>query len=395
MDPQQYEEICKYVRDGKMPPNKDQGKLKKKFLAMCRRFRWKEIVLYRKTRTKEVKVLQRYQIIPLLYTLHEGLTGAHNGTERIFQQVQERYYWPKMYEDIRGYVQTCDACQRRGIDIVGPLTITKKGNRYIVTAIDYFTKWPIAKAIKEATAKTVSKFIYEKIICEHGCPQVLQSDRGTHFVNRVIQDLSKKFRIKHRLSTLYHPQTNGLVERFNQTLCEKLAKMAEETTMWDEFIDPALMAYRTTKHATTGVTPFLLVYGRKAVLLIDEPYDLRMRDRMMQIVEEVPYIREEARRMIRHSQQRMMENDPKKEKLFYIGEEVLYHDAAKEKQYSGKLEEKWKGPYTINAILLNGSYKIADQYGVLRTPINGDRLKRYDRQNLEPIVVIEVTEKLR
>ena len=156
--PQQYEEICRYVRDGKIPQNKDQKKLKKKFLAMCRRFRQKETALYQKMRTKEVKVLQRYQIIPLLYTLHEGSTGAHNGTERIFQQVQERYYQPKMYEDIRGYVQTCDTCQQRGnpkannilhpiepkapfqrigIDIVGPLTITKKGNRYIVTAMDY------------------------------------------------------------------------------------------------------------------------------------------------------------------------------------------------------------------------------------------------------------------
>ncbi len=127
--------------------------------------------------------------------------------ERIFQQVQERYYWSKIYEDIRGYVQTCNACQRRGnpkannilhpielkvlfqrigIDIIGLLTITKKGNRYIVTAMDYFTKWLIAKAIKEATAKTVSKFIYKKIICEHECSQVLQSDRGTHFVNKVI-----------------------------------------------------------------------------------------------------------------------------------------------------------------------------------------------------------------
>src|SRR6266542_4285932 len=121
--------------------------------------------------------------------------------------------------------------QRIGIDIVGPLTITKRGNRYIVTAIDYFTKWSIVKAIKEATAKTISKFIYEKIICEHGCSQVLQSDQEIHFVNRMIQELSKKFRIKHRLSTPYHPQTNDLVERFNQTLCEKLAKMAEETIM--------------------------------------------------------------------------------------------------------------------------------------------------------------------
>ncbi len=99
-----------------------------------------------------------------------------------------------MYKDIRGYIQTCDAYQRKGnlkvnnilhsiepkaffqrigIDIVGSLTIIKKGNRYIITAMDYFTKWLIAKAIKEITAKTVSKFIYEKIICEHGCSQVL------------------------------------------------------------------------------------------------------------------------------------------------------------------------------------------------------------------------------
>ena len=83
--------------------------------------------------------------------------------------------------------------------------------------------------------------------------------------------------------------------------------------------------------------------------------------------------------MIRHSQQHMIKNDPKKKKLFQIEEEVLYHDAAKEKYYNGKLKEKWKGLYTINAILLNRSYKIADQYEMLRTPINGDHLKRYDR----------------
>ena len=75
----------------------------------------------------------------------------------------------------------------------------------------------------------------------------------------------------------------------------------------------------------------------------------------------------------------MIENDPKKEKLFYIGEKVLYHNAAKEKYYSGKLEEKWKDPYMINTILLNGLYKIVDQYRMLRIPVNGDRLKKYDQ----------------
>ena len=81
---------------------------------------------------------------------------------------------------------------------------------------------------------------------------------------------------------------------FLTALCEKLAKMAEEMIMWDKFIDLVLIAYHTTKHAIMGVTPFLLVYGREAVLPIDKPYDLRMRDCMMQIVEEVSHIREEA-----------------------------------------------------------------------------------------------------
>src|SRR6266542_805500 len=112
-----------------------------------------------------------------------------------------------------------------------------------------------------------------------------------------------------------------------------------------------------------------------------------MRDRMMQIVKEVLHIREETRRMIRHFQQCMIENDLKKEKLFYIGEEVLYHNAAKKKHYSSKLEEKWKGPYTINAILLNRSYKIADQYRMLRTPVNSDHLKKYEWRELELILV--------
>ena len=74
----------------------------------------------------------------------------------------------------------------------------------------------------------------------------------------------------------------------------------------------------------------------------------------------------------------MIENDHKREKLFQIGKEVLYHDTIKEKQYSGKLKEKWKGLYTINAILLNRLYKIANQYGMLCILVNGDHLKRYD-----------------
>ncbi len=119
-----------------------------------------------------------------------------------------------------------------------------------------------------------------------------------YFINRVIENLTGKFKIKHCLSSPYHPQTNSLVERFNQTLCEKLAKLAKETDQWNEFVDPILMAYRTTKHSTTGVIPFLLIYGREAVLPIDETKPLMIYERMISIVKEISHIRKEARLMI-------------------------------------------------------------------------------------------------
>ena len=112
-----------------------------------------------------------------------------------------------------------------GIDIVGPLPLTENKNKYIVVAIDYLTKWPEARAIQYANAEEVAHFIYEDIICRYECPSKILSDRGTHFKNQLVEKLMEKFQIKHLFSTPYHPQTNGLVERFNRTLCESLAKL--------------------------------------------------------------------------------------------------------------------------------------------------------------------------
>jgi len=121
-----------------------------------------------------------------------------------------------------------------------------------------------------ATALDTEKFIYEEIICRHGCPQKILTDRGTHFNNQLINGLMERFKIKHLLSTSYHPQTNGLVERFNRTLCESLAKLVEQTNEWDKYIAPVLFAYRSSKQSTTKLTPFYLTYGREAVLPVDD-----------------------------------------------------------------------------------------------------------------------------
>ena len=121
-----------------------------------------------------------------------------------------------------------DIFERWGVDIVGSLPITKEGNRYIIVAMNYFSRWPEARPLKTANADTVATFLYEEIICRFGAPRVLQNDRGTHFVNELIQRLTKKFKVKHSLSSPYHPQSNRLVERFNKMLCKGIVKLAEE-----------------------------------------------------------------------------------------------------------------------------------------------------------------------
>jgi hypothetical protein len=111
------------------------------------------------------------------------------------------------------------------------------------------------------------------------------------------------------------------------------------------------------------------------------------------LMDDLPQIRGKAKNHVEKSQVNQKDrHDRNLKKIFHfkIGDKVLYYHAAKDKQWSGKLEPKWKGPYYIHQILLNGSYKIREMNGkVLQTPVNGDLLKQYhDRQNWEPQIVI-------
>jgi hypothetical protein len=325
-----------------------------------------------------------------------------------------------MFNDIRNYVKTCDECQRRGknrrneplhpikvgqpfdrlgMDIVGPLPKTPRGNTHIVVATEYLTKWPEARAIPDAKAASVVSFFYEDIICRHGCPKELLTDRGTHFVNEMLDSLCGHYGVKHKLSTAYHPQTNGLVERFNRTLCEALAKFANENKDdWDLFISSVLFAYRTKKHATTQHEPFYLMYGRDAVLPIEfmvpttqvnipdtNPQDdLESRIRMMTgKVEEDRMMAQDTIHIAQQRQKKSHDADLKPVS-FKIGELVLlYKSQLRGKQ---KLQERWTGPYYVHDVLENGVCKLRTLQGnVLKVPVNSGRLKHYHARSPAPV----------
>ncbi|GET59987.1 uncharacterized protein K02A2.6-like [Rhizophagus irregularis DAOM 181602=DAOM 197198] len=199
--------------------------------------------------------------------------------------------------------------------------------------------------------------------------------------------------INHRLSTPYRPQTNGLVERFNKTLCEGLAKLGEED--WDKHIPSVLFAYRTKKQSSTRIKPFYATYGRRAKLPLDRDENkITLANRVKILIEELPVIRRKIKENVKEAQEKQKQQHDKRgirKPKFEIGEKVLLYEAWREKQWSGKLQSKWKGPYLIHEEFGNGAYKLKELDGrILKTPQNGEWLKKfYDRREFTPKIVIK------
>ena len=238
MESQHYFNIYNYLSNKELPNNLS-SQQKRQLEKQANYYKIQNNFLYKLDRTnskKLLRVIKEEELSALLYMMHNDPTAGHFAVDAMANKIKTRYYWPQYYEDIRKYVASYDTCQKQGrnkknnvlrpisvhsafyqigIDIVGPLPRTQRNKKYIVVAMDYLTKWPEARAISEDTAEKVAEFIYEQIICQHGCPQIILSDRETHFNNNLIKKLLEKFSINHLLSTPYHPQTNGLVERFN------------------------------------------------------------------------------------------------------------------------------------------------------------------------------------
>ena len=159
--------------------------------------------------------------------------------------------------------------ETRAIDFIGPFPrlVYRIGARYIVTVVEYVTKWVEEEPAVSCTKEVDSNFIYQNIITIFGCPITLISDRGKHFINQSIEILMKEYMIDHHKSSAYHPQANGTIESFNKTLTKGLTKICNVNKNYlDDKIPTILWDYRIDYKRSTCQTPFRMVYGQEAVV---------------------------------------------------------------------------------------------------------------------------------
>jgi hypothetical protein len=176
----------------------------------------------------------RHRMKAILRETHDLPSSGHQGRDATFRKTSEVYFWPNMKTDIEEFVKTCQVCQKRdrrkgetalqpikklpkpfyqvGMDVMGPLPITKSGKRYIVIAVDHFTKWVEARALETNDAQSIASFFYDDVICRHGVPEILTTDQGSEFINELLSILTSTYHIRHIKTTAYHPQGNGQVE---------------------------------------------------------------------------------------------------------------------------------------------------------------------------------------
>ena len=405
--------IWDYINDGSLP---DDPKEAAKIRVRSSRFTNHKGSLYKRGFfTPFLKCIAGEDTEYVLREVHEGICGNHIGARTLAGKVlRQGYYWPTILKDATDLVKRCRICQEHakisrlpsepltsitnpwpfqqwGLDILGPLPIGKGQFKFIIVAVDYFTKWAEAEPLATITEQKIRNFVWRAIICRFGIPRALVSNNGKQFDNTKFRDFCAELGIKNYYSSPAHPQSNGQAEVTIRTLKAALkTKLEDLKGNWVEYLPEVLWAYRTTQKSTTRETPFALAFGTEAVapvevgiksprveLASEEQNDEALRlnlDLLDEKREQVQQRTEEyQRKTTRYYNQRV------KPISYMLGDLVLKKLLPSRKNPThGKLGPNWEGPYIITRVVRPGNYELQTEEGkILQHTWNAEHLKRF------------------
>ena len=253
-------------------------------------------ILYREIKDGENTIQQL--VLPTIYrkTVLQGLHNdvGHPGRDRTLSLIRERFYWPRITAEIEEWTKQCQRCLLRkspttnraplnNIVTTYPLELVcmdyltlepAKGVGNVLVITDHFTKYALAIATKNQTARTTAEVFYEQFITKYGIPTRIHSDQGANFESEIIKELCKITGMTKSHTTPYHPMGNAIPERFNRTLLDMLGTLEpNKKTDWKKYLPALTYAYNCTRHETTKISPHELMFGRKPRLPIDSVFD--------------------------------------------------------------------------------------------------------------------------
>ena len=277
-------EMVEYLEHGKLPDNdKEARRIVIQSSTYCVT---DKVLYYVDSHRRNIKriVVPRSLRDRILAENHSGPCAGHFAGHKLYNVLVRHWYWKGMYDDAMCFCKSCPECVtvtgsgklvkpplhpipvQRPFQILGvgviDLPITEKGNKHVVVFQDYFTKWPLVYPVPDQKATRLVELLTKKVIPFFGVPEALLSDRGTNLLSNLMRDVCSSLGITNLNTTAYHPQCDGMVERFNRTLKVMLRKHAGRYgNQWDQYLARILWAYRNTPHESTGEKPSFLLFG--------------------------------------------------------------------------------------------------------------------------------------
>lgn len=314
----------------------------------------------------------------VLFYAHTHLTAGHGGAEKTTHALLRHFFWPGIYKDTQSYCQSCDICQlanlqrpppvplqplpiignpfeRVGMDLIGPLPKTSKSNEYVLVLVDYATRFPEAFPLRAPTTQNIADRMIE-LFSRVGFPKEVVTDQGTPFISKLMKEVCHLLQIHPLRTAVYHPQTDGLVERYNRTLKNTLKKMLLlEKTEWDRLLPLALFVIRSQVQSSLGCSAFEMLYGRAPRTLLEitkeaweneEPDDSKtMLEYTQELKSKIGRIRDLAYSSLEQSQERQKHYYDRGTKWRTLNQGDLVLVLLPSSTH--KFQRTWMGPYRV------------------------------------------------